>query len=69
MLEKGEDAASKFDGLCECEKFMVSMMTVKYAKRKVRALLFKLQFVSCLQSIADGKSRSPLEIMNSLKKI
>ena len=54
MLEGGHDAAEKFDGLCECEKFMVSMMTVKHAKRKVNALLFKLQFISCLQSIAEG---------------
>lgn len=55
MLEGGQDAAEKFDGLCECEKFMVSMMTVKHAKRKVSALLFKLQFISCLQSIAEGE--------------
>jgi hypothetical protein len=51
MLEGGQDAAEKFDGLCECEKFMVSMMTVKHAKRKVRALLFKLQFEKCLDDI------------------
>lgn len=57
MLEGGQDAAEKFDGLCECEKFMVSMMTVKHAKRKVNALLFKLQFISCLQSIAEGEQQ------------
>lgn len=51
MLEGGQDAAEKFEGLCECEKFMVSMMTVKHAKRKVRALLFKLQFQTCLEDI------------------
>ena len=51
MLEGGQDAAEKFEGLCECEKFMVSMMTVKHAKRKVRALLFKLQFEHCLDGI------------------
>ena len=51
MLEGGQDAAEKFDVLCECEKFMVSMMTVKHAKRKVRALLFKLQFQSCIEDI------------------
>lgn len=55
MLEGGQDAAEKFDGLCECEKFMVSMMTVKHAKRKVRALLFKLQFESCLEALYQGK--------------
>jgi Formin Homology 2 Domain/Subunit CCDC53 of WASH complex len=51
MLEGGQDAAEKFEGLCECEKFMVSMMTVKHAKRKVSALLFKLQFESCIRDI------------------
>lgn len=56
MLEGGQDAEEKFDGLCECEKFMVSMMTVKHAKRKVQALLFKLQFLTCLESIAEGKN-------------
>jgi hypothetical protein len=55
MIEGGQDAAEKFNGLCECEKFMVSMMTVKHAKRKVNALLFKSQFNSCLESIASGK--------------
>ena len=54
MLAGGQDAAEKFDGLCECEKFMVSMMTVKHAKRKVRALLFKLQFESCLEALYSG---------------
>jgi hypothetical protein len=57
MLEGGQDAAEKFDGLCECEKFMVSMMTVKHAKRKVRALLFKLQFDSCIGALEKGASR------------
>jgi hypothetical protein len=41
MLEGKQDAADKFDDLCECEKFMVAMTrTVKHAKRKVRALVF-----------------------------
>ena len=56
MLDGGKDAAEKFDGLCECEKFMVSIMTVKHAKRKIQALLFKLQFLSCMRSIAEGKT-------------
>jgi Formin Homology 2 Domain len=47
----GQDAAEKFDALCECEKFMVSMMTVKHAKRKVSAILFKLQFETCIRDI------------------
>jgi len=52
MLEGGLDAATKFDMLCECEKFMVAMMTVKHAKRKIRALLFKLQFETCIKALA-----------------
>jgi hypothetical protein len=56
MLEGDQDAANKFDGLCECEQFMVAIMTVKHAKRKVRALLFKLQFEGCLDSLEQGES-------------
>lgn len=66
MLEGGQDAAEKFDGLCECEKFMVSMMTVKHAKRKVRALLFKLQFESCLEALYQGKSFSSSPCLDRL---
>lgn len=51
------DSASKFDKLCECEKFMVAMMTVKQSKRKLRALLFKLQFRGCIHDLARGKQR------------
>ena len=68
MLEGGQDAAEKFDGLCECEKFMVSMMTVKHAKRKIRALLFKLQFMAWMESIAKDSNMIDTacdELMNS----
>jgi hypothetical protein len=70
MLEGGQDAAEKFDGLCECEKFMVSMMTVNHAKRKVRALLFKLQFQGFLDSLqkeADLVETSCDELSNSVR--
>ena len=66
MLEGGQDAAEKFDGLCECEKFMVAMMTVKHAKRKVRALLFKLQFESCLESLEKGPSGFSIFLLNAV---
>ncbi|EED92692.1 hypothetical protein THAPSDRAFT_262031, partial [Thalassiosira pseudonana CCMP1335] len=46
------DSAEKFEKLCECEKFMVAMMTVKQSKRKLRALLFKLQFRGCIHDLA-----------------
>jgi Formin Homology 2 Domain len=70
MLEGGQDAAEKFDCLCECEKFMVSMMTVKHAKRKLSALLFKLQFETCLQDIqkeADLIGNACLELTHSVR--
>jgi hypothetical protein len=51
---EGEDLSTKFDELCECEKFMVSMMTVPYVNQKFKVLLFKLQFQSTMESIADG---------------
>lgn len=55
-MKAGEgDSASKFEKLCECEKFMVAMMTVKQSKRKLRALLFKLQFRGCIHDLARGK--------------
>jgi hypothetical protein len=54
------DSASKFDKLCECEKFMVAMMTVKQSKRKLRALLFKLQFRGCIHDLARGKIQTML---------
>ena len=48
-------AAKSFERLCECEKFMVAMMTVKQSKRKIRALLFKLQFRGCIHDLAHGE--------------
>ena len=48
MTTSEKDSADAFDDLCECEKFMVAMMTVKHSKEKVRALLFKLQFRQCV---------------------
>ena len=53
--KNGETAAKSFDRLCECEKFMVAMMTVKQSKRKIRALLFKLQFRGCIHDLAHGE--------------
>lgn len=52
---KGEDAVITFERLCECEKFMVAMMTIKQSKRKIRALLFKLQFRGCIHDLAHGE--------------
>jgi len=49
---KNGESVQKFERLCECEKFMVAMMTVKQSKRKIRALLFKLQFRGCIHDLA-----------------
>lgn len=51
MTTSNKDSADAFDELCECEKFMVAMMTVKHSKEKVRALLFKLQFRQCVSDL------------------
>ena len=51
----GDTPAKSFERLCECEKFMVAMMTVKQSKRKIRALLFKLQFRGCIHDLAHGE--------------
>ena len=39
------------DSLCECEKFMVAIMTVKHAKRKLNALLYIQKFASSLEEL------------------
>jgi hypothetical protein len=57
MEEEGEganDPAERFQGLCECEKFMVSMMTVKHPNQKLDALHFQVDFQGCLDSIIKG---------------
>ena len=54
MTTSGKDSADAFDDLCECEKFMVAMMTVRHSKEKVRALLFKLQFQQCIEDLVQG---------------
>ncbi|KAL9187572.1 hypothetical protein ACHAXT_001675 [Thalassiosira profunda] len=47
-----ESSAAQFEKLCECEKFMVAMMTVAQSRKKLRALLFKLQFRGCIHDLA-----------------
>lgn len=55
MTGTGGESADKFDKLCECEKFMVAMMTVKQSRKKLKALLFKLQFRGCIHDLAHGE--------------
>ena len=52
-MTKGKgDAVTRFEALCECEKFMVAMMTVAHSKRKIKSLIFKSQFRACLRDLA-----------------
>lgn len=44
------------DSLCECEKFMVAIMAVKHAKRKLNAILFIQKFDSSLAELQRGKN-------------
>jgi len=68
--KNGESAAKNFERLCECEKFMVAMMTVKQSKRKLRALLFKLQFRGCIHDLAKDVyciEKACDELLNSVR--
>ncbi len=70
MTSSNKDSADAFDELCECEKFMVAMMTVKHSKEKIRALLFKLQFKQCIDELThDVKliEKSCDELRNSVR--
>ena len=60
----------KFEKLCECEKFMVAMISVKQSMMKLRALLFKLQFRGCIQDLAHdvfSVEKACDELSNSVK--
>ena len=55
FLDRCDNREEGIDSLCECEKFMVAILKVKYFKRKVRALVFKLQFISCIDEVLNGE--------------
>ena len=74
MTASDKDSADAFDELCECEKFMVAMMTVKHSREKVRALLFKLQFRQCVSDLESDvtlveKACDELKESVSLRKL
>eukprot|EP01083_Nonionella_stella_P100532 283648_1 len=48
-LDSGQDPSI----LCECEKFMVSMMKVQKPKEKMEAMLFKYQFPSMVEDLGS----------------
>lgn len=41
--------------LCECEKFMVAMLKVRHAKRKLDALLFIKKFSTTIEELLNGE--------------
>ena len=51
FVESGQDIGI----LCECEKFMVSIMNVKEAKKKMKAMLFKLHFPVMVNDVVKCK--------------
>lgn len=51
FMESGQDIGI----LCECEKFMVSIMNVKEAKKKMKAMLFKLHFPVMVNDVVKCK--------------
>lgn len=64
------DSEEKFEKLCECEKFMIAMISVKQSRMKLRALLFKLQFRGCIQDLAHdvfSVEKACDELSNSVK--
>lgn len=52
--------ASSISSLCECEKFMIAMLNVDHAKRKLQALLFMQGFPASLEEIRRGKDRTDI---------
>jgi hypothetical protein len=55
MKASNELADAKFERLFECKKFVVATTTVKQSRRKLKVLLFKLQFGGCIHDLAHGK--------------
>ena len=66
-VEKEEDLYDRFNSLCECEKFMVSIMTVKHPKEKLDAMHFQLDFQASLDAIAQGKSSDSLPNLYNIR--
>ena len=50
-----QSPVSSITSLCECEKFMIAMLNVHHAKRKLQALLFMQGFPASLEEIRRGK--------------
>jgi hypothetical protein len=40
--------------LCECEKFMIAIMSIQEAKKKMEAMLFKLHYPATVKELKSG---------------
>jgi Formin Homology 2 Domain. len=49
-MRSGRDSST----LCECEKFMLAIMPVQAAKKKLEAMLFKLQYPNSVKQLYQG---------------
>ena len=49
-----EERAKLTNAMCECEKFMVAMMNVEDAEKKIRALIFRMEFDNAIQELEQG---------------
>jgi hypothetical protein len=49
-IRSGKDSST----LCECEKFMLAIMPVQAAKKKLEAMLFKLQYPNSVKQLYQG---------------
>jgi hypothetical protein len=54
-----ERSACSVASLCECEKFMVAMINVPQAKRKLKAMLFMKSFASNIEELRNGRFNLP----------
>ena len=50
-----DEKSGDIENLCECEKFMVAIMTVKHVKRKLDSILYIQKFASSLEELRRGK--------------
>ena len=50
-----EERTQRIDLMCECEKFMIAMIDVSDAEKKIRALLFRLQFDNAFSELENGE--------------
>ena len=46
---------NSFTQLCECEKFMTVIARVENPRKKIEAMLFKMDFIPLMSELSNGK--------------